>query len=201
MTVYSQIQINGNVVPNVASSSVRKSTSDNNAVSTFIAIINNYVGSYADNWTIGDGVEIYADVDTNPPTTKIFNGILEDVKFDGRENNERLTLTGKDYSVRLIDRTVEPEVYTNLSAGSIVKDIVFKYTDDITTTNVEDTPTTITRIAFNQTPVFDAIKELADQSNSVFYVDNDKDLHFGLKSQTSSGKTFVNTNIVKAKFR
>ncbi len=201
MTVYSQIQINGSEVPNVFTSTVRKSTSDNNSISTFSTTINNYVGSYADNWVIGDNVEVYADVDINPPTTKIFNGILEEIKFDGKENNERLILKGKDFSVQLIDRTVEPEVYTNLVAGSIVKDIISKYTDDITVNNVQDSATTISRIAFNQTPVFDAIKQLADLSDSVFYVDNDKDLHFNIKSQTSSGKTFDNTNVLKAKFR
>ena len=127
MTVYSQIQINGSEVPNVFTSTVRKSTSDNNSISTFSTTINNYVGSYADNWVIGDNVEVYADVDINPPTTKIFNGILEEIKFDGKENNERLILKGKDFSVQLIDRTVEPEVYTNLVAGSIVKDIISNY--------------------------------------------------------------------------
>jgi len=201
MTVYSQIQIDGNVVPNVTTSTVRKTTSDNNAVSTFTTTINNYIGSYADEWTIGDDVDIYADVDTNPPTTQIFNGVLESIKFNGKGNKEKLVLTGKDYSVRLIDRTVEPEVYNNLPAGSIVKDIIVKYTDDITTTNVENTNTTITRIAFNQIPVFDAVKQLAEQSDSVFYVDNNKDLHFGPRSQTSSGYTFDNTNILKSKFK
>jgi prophage tail gpP-like protein len=153
---------------------------------------------YASSYNIGNTVDIFADKGINPPTTKIFSGILESIKPQGKGNQETLILAGKDYTTRLIDRTVEPEVYNNLPAGSIVKDIIKKYTDDITVTNVSDTATTIKRIVFNQIPVFDAIRQLAEQSDSVFYIDNTHDLHFGLKSETSSGKTFDDTNIISS---
>ena len=201
MTVYSQVQIAGSIVPDVLSSDIKKSTSENNASSSFSATLSNFNGNHSSEWGIGDTVEVFADVGTNPPTTKIFSGILENITPQGKENKERITFTGKDFTTRLIDRTVEPEVYTNLVAGSIVKDIISKYTDDITVNNVQDSTTTISRIAFNQTPVFDAIRQLAEQSSFVFYVDNDKDLHFEEKSQTSSGKTFDKTNTISAQFK
>lgn len=201
MAVFSQLQINGSVVPNITQTTVRKSTSQNNASSSFTANINNYIGEFADDYTVGDTVEIFADVDTTPPTTKIFSGILENTDFNGKEQKEKLILSGKDFTARLIDRTVEPEVYNNLPAGSIVQDILLKYTDDITDTNVQLTNTTIDRITFNQTPVFDAIRQLAEQSNSVFFIDNDQDLHFEPKSETSSDLTFDNTNVLQAKFK
>ena len=131
---------------------------------------------------------------------KIFTGILETTRFPSRELNQNMILKGRDFTARLIDRTVEPEVYTNLPAGSIVKDIINKYTDDITVTNVEDSSTIVSRISFNHTPVFDAIKELSELAEFTFYVDNDKDLHFEEKSMISSGKTFNNTNTIRANF-
>lgn len=140
-------------------------------------------------------------IDTLISNQTIFTGILEDKKFSGKELNEKISLAGRDYSARLMDRTVEPEVYTSLSAGSIVKDIVNKYVDGITVSGVNDSSTIINRIAFAQTPVFDAIKKLADLSNYTFYVDEDKDLHFEEKASISSGQIFeAGSNILKSDF-
>ncbi len=144
-------------------------------------------------YNFGDGTE-----EPNNNFQKIFSGILETMHFKGSANKEQIVISGKDYTTRLIDRSVEPEVYNALPAGSIVKDIIGKYTDDITFNNVQDSSTIIKRITFNHSPVFDAIKELANQADYVFYVDNNKDLHFEPKSDVSSGKTFDNTNVLKA---
>jgi len=118
------------------------------------------------------------------------------------EEKEKMTLAGRDYSARLMDRTVEPEVYNNLPAGSIVNDIIVKYTDDITTTNV-NSGLDIDRIVFNHTPVFDSVKQIANLNNYMFYIDNSKDLHFKQKSTTSSGYTFGSggTPIIDVKFK
>ena len=102
----------------------------------------------------------------------------------------------------MLDRTVEPEVYNNLKAGSIVKDIITKYTNDITTTNVDiNNGSAITRITFNQLPVYDAVKQLANLSSMNFYVDTDKDLHFEILAGSSSGSTFDNSNVLSSDFR
>ena len=89
---------------------------------------------------------------------------------------------------------MEPEVYTNLPAGSIVQDIINKYTSNITYDNVGSSATIIDRISFKYIPVFDAIKQLATLANYMFYVDVNKDLHFEAKSSSSSGYTLDNTN-------
>ena len=109
---------------------------------------------------------------------KIFNGLVEDVKFTGQGVKEEIKLTGRDWTLSLQDRTVQPEVYTNTTAGSIVRDIMLKYTDGISTSGVQDRPLIIDRLSFNHTPVFDAIKQLADYSQFIFYVDENKDLKF-----------------------
>ena len=48
----------------------------------------------------------------------------------------------------------------------------------VTTTNVAVTTTTLAHIAFNQTTVFDAIKQLAEFAGFFFFVDADRDLNF-----------------------
>ncbi|MCK5624944.1 hypothetical protein KAI04_03830 [Candidatus Pacearchaeota archaeon] len=201
MVIYSKLTIGGSTVSDTFNTEVKKIVGDANSSSTFTTTIDNFAGKNASTYTIGDEVQIFADKDVNPPTTNIFTGILENQRFPSRALKEETILQGRDYSARLMDRTVEPEVYTNLPAGSIVKDIINKYTDDITVNNVEDSNTTIERIAFNHTPVFDAVKKLSDLANFTFYVDNDKDLNFKNKSATSSGKTFDNTNVMRANFR
>lgn len=199
MTTYTKITISGvEISPDMLA--VTKSLGDIDSTSKFTARLNNYSGRNTGSFTIGDEVKIYCDKDINPPTTQIFLGILEDTNLNGKEEYEKLTFTGRDYSARMIDRTVEPEVYTNLPAGSIIKDIIAKYTDDITTTNVSD-GTTVNRIAFNQVPVFDAVRQLANMQNYMFYIDNNKDLHFKEKATASSGYTFDNTNIIESSFK
>jgi len=201
MTIYSKITIGGSEVEDNYDYNVNKSIGENNQSSNFDINIENFAGRNKNNYVIGDEVIIYADLNITPPITKIFAGILEDKKFRGRENDEKMDLSGRDYSARLMDRTVEPEVYTNLPAGSIVKDIIDKYTNNITTTNVQDSPMIIDRITFNQTPLFDAVKKMADLSNYTFYVDENKDLHFEPKAGSSSGYTFDNTNLKEVEFK
>ncbi len=188
MTTYSKITISG-ITADVDNSSVLKALGDISSSSTFKATINNYTGRNTGSYSIGNEIKIYSDKDTNPPITQVFLGILESIDLKGRENSERMILSGRDYSARLMDRTVEPEAYNDLPAGSIVKDIIAKYTDDITTTNVSD-GLNVDRIIFNHLPVFDAVRELAGLSNFIFYVDNSKDLHFKERATTSSGFTF-----------
>jgi hypothetical protein len=44
-------------------------------------------------------------------------------------------------------------------------------------------------------PIFDALKQLAQLSGYIFYVDVDKDLHFEMAENVSSGVTLDNTNL------
>jgi hypothetical protein len=133
-------------------------------------------------------------------TGLIFNGIVEDIEYDGEGIYENMKVLGRDYSARLMDRTVEPEVYTNLQPGSIVKDIINKYTNDITTSGVEIAGSPISRISFVHVPVYEAIKQLADLQEYIFYVDNNKDLHYTPYAGSSSGYTLDNTNVVIGDF-
>ena len=162
MVVNVKLNVSGVQVEELNRLNVKKTTSEFFNSSKFRAVINNYSGRHSGTYIIGDEIDIFTDIDTNPPTTKIFTGILEDISFEGRETEEIIILKGKDFTARLQDRNVEPEVYNNLTAGSIVTDIINKYTDDITTNNVAGSETIITRIAFNHTQVFEALQQLGE---------------------------------------
>ncbi len=160
-------------------------------------ITNNGTNFWVNNFTGSDDVfKYYLSSDT-----RIFTGTIEDIKFKGKGTTETVQLKGRDYTARLMDSTVEPEVYNNTEVSVIVRDIIDKYVDDITTNNVNGTSTTLTNITFNQVPVYDALQQLAEQAKFYFYIDTNKDLHFEEKDKTSSGKTLNNTNVTKSDFK
>jgi len=200
MVVFTKLTSSGLTILDANSITVNKSTSANNSSSNFSANIDNFYGRNKGKFTVGNVINIYADIGSNPPTTRIFSGILEDIKFDGKPNSDTVAINGRDFSARMMDRTVEPEVYTGLGAGSIVKDIINKYTDDITTTNVNSPAGSVARITFTNISVYDAVKQLSELSGYVFYVDADKDLHFEEKSSVSSNLTFNSGNTIAANF-
>lgn len=146
-------------------------------------------------WSISTNNDLTFQIKGAPiyPTTRLITGVLERVKFDGRETAESVTLMGRDYSLRLQDATVEPIVYTDSEISTIVTDIINNNVSDITTNNVEVTDITLERIAFNHTRVFDALTQLAQLAGFYFYIDNDRDLHFEKRENVSSGITLDNT--------
>jgi hypothetical protein len=146
----------------------------------------------------GSGTELY-----NNGSQLLFRGILEDISYVGQPLDEKIHLSGRDYIARLQDRTVEPEVYTNWEVGSIVQDIISKYTQNISWSGIQHPGTILPRITFKHVPVYDAIKELAglaDGNEYIFYIDNNKDFHFEPNSSVSSGYTFDNNAVSTSDF-
>ena len=201
MTVNSKLTIQGTEYTDQLKMTVTSSIGENNASSSFSIEFPNDDGQHKSNFIIGNEVIIYADLDTSPPTTKIITGIVEDINFRGKGQFERMILSGRDFTARLMDSTVAPVVYNNSEVSVIVKDIIANSVVDITTNNVEVTETTLTHIAFNHVSVYDALKQLADLSGFTFWVDVNKDLNFKEKGETSSGVTLDNTNVVSSTFR
>lgn len=198
--VIAELRIAGSLVSETLSSSIKvaKRISEHNSSSTFSATINNRHGVNAGSFVLGDEVEIRAD-QFDPPQTIIFTGILENVDYpNSRANKEKIKLSGRDYSARLMDRNILPTVYTNLLTGSIVKDIINQYTDDISTNNVDDSTVTVERIAFNHKPVFDGIKRMADIAQYFFFVDLGSDLNFKERESVDSNLTFDSGNVYLA---
>lgn len=202
MVTYIKLDIASTTYTDLLSTNVTNTIGDNNSSSHFTVQLKNINGIYSDTFSINDEVEIWAEKDVSPATTKIFTGIIEDIKFKGKEQDETITISGRDYTARLMDRNVEPEVYNDDDIADIVIDIMDKYVDTITRTNVTaSTGITLNHISFNQTPVYDALKQLAEMCDHIFWVDTNKDLHFQSKGVTSSGETLNNTNVRKATFK
>lgn len=174
---------------------VTRSTSDFNSSSDYTIRYDSPFGRHDNDFTVGNEIKIFADQDAEP-TTNIFTGIVERIKFIGKGAQQKVELRGRDYSLRLQDITVEPVVYTDSEISTIVIDVINNNVpDDITTNNVDVTDTTLKRIAFNHLSVFEALTELAVLAGFMFYVDEDKDLHFEKKENVSSGISLDNSNI------
>lgn len=199
MTTHTKIEINGAEVLELESGTVSKATSDYNSSSTFKLTFNNYAGKNATTFNAGDEVTVYAE-DVFPPTKKILTAILEQVNFDGKKNDERIIIKGRDFTSVLQNTTVPPEVYNDQEVSFIVKDLMAKYAPTIGVVNVQTTTKIIQQISFNHISLFDALKKLAGEAEFFFFVDVDKDLNFLPKDSTASGVILDGTNIVKAKF-
>jgi len=176
---------------------VNKSMSDYNSSSTFKAVYDSPFGKHSTDFSVGNEIELFAD--DSDGTTTLLVGIIEKIQFNGIDNTQTITISGRDFSLRLQDATVEPVVYTDTEISAIVTDIIDNNVSDITTTNVDTTQITLKRIVFNHTTVFGALQQLAELSGYFFYVDNNKDLHFEKRENVSSGIIFDNTNINKGK--
>ena len=178
---------------------VNKSISTYNSSSDFTVRFPSPFGRHATSFSVGQEIVIYSD--DSDATTKLFTGTIEKIKFNGMGNTQTVTLSGRDYSAKLQDITIEPIVYSNSEISTIVTNILSQQEIiDITTTNVDVTTTTLQRMSFNQQSIFDAYSELAELAGFIFYVDENKDLHFEKKEFVSSGQEFNNTNITSSTF-
>lgn len=200
MTIYNIFKQSGVQFSDYTNLVVTKSLSDNNRSSSFNAQFDSPYGRHKTDFNVGQGITIYADKDTNPPTTLQFTGILEEVKFNGEGLEERVELSGRDYTARLQDATVDPVVYTDSEISTIVTDIITNNVQDVTTVNVANTGIILPRISFFQINVFDALTQLAQLANYSFYVDTGKDLNFQPKGASATGFIFDNTNIDRLEF-
>jgi len=203
MTIFVKLTIGGTTYTTQKEINIDRSIGDYNSSSSFEIVFDNIRGIYNDEFSLNQEVIIYADNDINPPTTKIFTGVIENIEYQGEEQDEKIILIGRDYSASLQDITVQPTIFISRDAGTIAKAIVISNAGGVVTTNNIDTSTgtTIEKIAFNHKSIFDALQQLAEISGFYFYVDVNKDVHFEVKAGTSSGITLNNTNVIGARFR
>ena len=193
---------------------VKNSMGEYNSASTFSAGFGNINGKHKGDFTVGDEILVFADKDQNPvplkftytfplsfaQATKLFLGVLEGIKFTGKGQSEKITITGRDYTAKLQDVNVEPTVYNDDEVSVIVIDLMTTYAPEISTANVDTTTVTINHIAFNHLSVYDALKELAKKCGFTFWIDADKVLNFKAKGTVSSGIILDNSNILSSTF-
>lgn len=209
MVVYNAIKIGNNLVTDGFSLSMKNTMGDNNSTGSFRIELQNRNGINSTKFNVGDVVTVYADTTMNPLTavfpytfdftfgtpTKVGLFILEDIDYIGKEQDEKMILSGRDYGSKLQDVTIEPVVYSNQEVSLIVKNIISNEVTGITTTNVQVTTTTLSKKKYNHVNCYDAIKELAELSDFYFYVDVNMDLHFAPLSTVSSGIVLNSSNV------
>lgn len=130
--------------------------------------------------TINDEVVVTQD------GTKIFAGTILDMEEEyGKLNEISYNVKCVDYRRHMNSKLVI-EVYENMTITAIVADIKSKYLpSDVTTTNVNG-PTVIKYVAFNYETPTECLRQLAEISDSDWYIDYDKDIHFFPKRSVSS---------------
>lgn len=124
--------------------------------------------------------EMNVTADFGDGTTQFFKGTVEEVK---RQLGDipLIKLSGRHISGELADRLVT-ETYNNWEMSAVFKDIVEKYgisrdgtpytVNNVNTTAVSDS------ISFDQTPFFDALRDVCYRSNSDSYCDDSLGFHF-----------------------
>lgn len=196
-----KINISGTDFEDIEELTVQKRLSELSNGGNFSCTFSNVGGRHHDDFNLGQEVLIYCG-SSYPATGSLFTGILEDIEFLGEGCENNITIQGRDYTARLMDRTIEPEVYTNYGPGSIVRDILTKYIDNIGSTYVNDpTGQVISRMAFNHTNCYDAINQLAEIAGYIFYVDLDKQLHFEEEQTVYSPYYLSSGNVLNSNFR
>ena len=203
MTVYTRLDINSVTYPDATEVSLNRSAGNFNSTSSFVIAIPNDAGQYDSTFNLNEEVEIWADKDSSPATTKLFTGIIEDIAFKGKPNKEIIVLSGRDYGAILQDVLVTPRIFKNQEVSGIFTTILIQNLNGmgITWNSVNITATSVDKITFNNISVFDALNQLAELSGFYFYMDELKDIHFIDKDTVSSGLTFDNTNITDASFK
>lgn len=202
--IKTKVEIGGIEYTDAKSVTVDRNMGEYNATSNFSIDFDNVASRHSTDFNINDEVIISADQTTGAVTTKIFLGIVEDIKFKGKGTKEDLELTGRDYGTILHDIMVTPRIFKDAEISSIVHSIMVQNVPSsagITRNNVDATSTTLTKITFNNVSMFDALKRLAELAGFYFYVDEDKDLHFKLRESISTGETLDSTNVTRSSFR
>jgi hypothetical protein len=111
-------------------------------------------------------------------STKIFGGRIATIKQTSINAASGIIyeVACVDYSIDLDSELVQQE-YVNTSVHDIIADFATNFSTGFTVNNV-DCAFVVSDIVFNQVPISQAIKQLADLVQYNWYVDADKDIHF-----------------------
>jgi len=203
MTIYKKIEINGIAANDAISVSITISSSVSNAFSTCEIIYPNENGIHNNDLVIGDEVVIYSDKNINPPTTKLFTGVIRNIQKNSSSTvQQEIRVIAQDYASQLKDSAVEPEVYNNAEISFIVLDLMAKYAPaTISTSGVQTSGRTLDRIVFVGQNLFDVLIQLSELAGFIMYVNEEKILHFEEKGSVSSGLTFDSTNVLESAYQ
>jgi len=117
------------------------------------------------------------DVEVYDGTTKIFGGKITQIESVADSGKSQIyDISCVDHSFEF-DRMLASKTYISKTVKEIIEDLVSSYASGFTANNVSSNFNT-TKIVFNQVPLTQCLKRLADLVNCDWYIDPDKDVHF-----------------------
>lgn len=159
--------------------SIRINKQINIGVSTFDIILDNKEGKYTGMFDYGNEINIW--LGYNSSLTKQITAEIERIYYGLSMDGLVISLSGRDYGNQFL-RKHASATYENIEASEIITNstngLIPKYITGITTNNVEETTTTLTKFTVRNSKISNAIKQVADKVGNVFYVDTSKDLNF-----------------------
>jgi len=132
-------------------------------VGSFELTLQNFEAKYTGQIGVGDKIKIWLGREGSE-LLKTFTGRIEEIEFSSTSTENYLLLRGRDRGEELFRRTVT-KTYENQKAEDVVKDLIDNFTDlkhlRGSTELVENSDTTFTRLEYENTPVFDILKDVA----------------------------------------
>lgn len=130
----------------------------------------------------------------NNGATKIFGGRIVRISesFLNAADGLVYSMDCVDYSFDL-DSLLVSQSYSSMTVNAIIADILTNYGTGFTGTNV-DCAITIGKVVFNQVPISQCLKRLADMVKFDWYVDPDKDIHFFSKYTNTAPFNLTDTS-------
>jgi len=132
----------------------------------------------------GDNPELEDEIVYTVGGVKKFAGRIVKMKVDTKIYPYEYSFECVDYT-RDLDRRLVVEEYENKTDREIIIEIIETYCTGITYTNVVE-GVSIDSIIFNYASVSEAFSNIAKYTGREWYIDYDKDVHYGLKTAESA---------------
>jgi len=166
-------------------------------VSSFEVLLQNWAKKYSPGGTypINVGMDGHIDIGRGTNVPQIITCRVESVKCESTPTENYIRVSGRCWGERLF-RKVVTKAYINQKGEAIVKDLLDYYVGlshvRDSTELVEDTDTTYAKLEYDNTPVFDILKYIAESSDKAgvigydFRVAPDAKFEFFPKNSKSS---------------
>lgn len=150
-------------------------------------------GAYKTQYEIGSKVEAYQD-NVDPPTTKVFRGVIERQKLIWDGGQRILELLANEYFYTVILGALVVEEYHGKKAGDIVNDLFSRYTSSFNTTNVE-TLDTVEDVVFNYMTLKQALDRVAEIVDAQYYCDANLNVYLHQRRAKASSLVVTESDV------
>lgn len=142
-------------------------------VSSFEVILHNWNGKYSPNGTYPILVGVTGGLGlcrapNNPANSSLISVKVESVKYETDPTDSLVRVSGRCWGEWLFRRVIT-KTYENVKGEEIIKDLIDSFTDlghvRGSTELIVDTDTTYTRLEYEDTPLWDIIKYIAETSD------------------------------------